>query len=87
MDDPIIMFCYIPVKVRKLLDMGLLIKMILSASDRFFQSENPMVKDLEVRIEVDQEERGIENRQWGLLRVKLLKCYFHKSKLIYFIYI
>ena len=34
------------VKVRKLLDMGFLIKMILSASARFFKSENPTVKDL-----------------------------------------
>ena len=45
-DDPSIMFCYIPVKVRKLLDMGLLIKMILSASARFFKTENPTVEDL-----------------------------------------
>ena len=64
-DDPSIMFCYIPVKVRKLLDMGFLIKMILSASARFFQSENPMVKDLEVRIEVDQEERGHRKSPMG----------------------
>ena len=45
-DDPSIRFCYIPVKVRKLLDMGFLIKMILSASTRFFKSENPTVEDL-----------------------------------------
>ena len=45
-DDPSIMFCYIPVKVRKLLDMGFLIKMILSASARCFKSENPTVQDL-----------------------------------------
>ena len=47
-DGPSIMFCYILilVKVRKLLDMGFLIKMILSASARFFKSENPTVKDL-----------------------------------------
>ena len=40
------MFCYIPVKVRKLLDMGFLIKMIISASARCFKSENPTVQDL-----------------------------------------
>ena len=42
------MFCYILilVKVRKLLDMGFLIKMILFASTRFFKSENPTVEDL-----------------------------------------
>lgn len=45
-DDPSIMFCYVPVKVRKLLDMGLLIKMVLSASARFFSSDNPTVEDL-----------------------------------------